>query len=297
MKHTKYKIGVVTNVSGPSMQCLKKVALKYNVTFEQIRFTTLPLSNFSKSPLLDVISSYDIVYYRTGMKGPIVNELSFVLNKKNIPCVNCVSNHPYIHQKIRQALVANRYNIPQPKSLNAPDFNYDTISKELGSTFVVKPDDGSQGNEVSLITSEKELSDFEKNKTKAKYIFQEYIQGADEYRVYTIGGKGIVSYKKIGSKTDFRANLHVGGTITETEPEWGNELLKFGGFISRCFGADLAGVDILKKEGKLYFLELNLQPGWEQLEKLTNFDLGYLTLEYLLLQAHKKQPWYRRLLF
>ncbi len=286
MKYTQYKIAVITNVSGQSMQDLKATAHNHGIIFDQITFRNIPLAGFAESELVQKICSYDVVYYRTGMRGPIIDELSHILRRKRIPFINGVAQHSYMHQKIRQALIAGRYNIPQPRSYYIGGFNYARVSEVLGDTFVVKPDDGSKGDDVTLVSSEAELLAFKETKKKDTYLYQELIEEAEEYRVYTLGSKGVASYKKTAGSEDFRANLHTGGTITPTEPELVEMLLTFGGKVAKSFGADISGVDILVKDNKPLFLELNWQPGWEKLDEAAGSNYCEETMQYILQKTH-----------
>lgn len=295
MKHTKYKIGVVTNLLGPSMLELKQTADKYGVVFDQISFSAIPLENFRNSELVKKISSYDVVYYRTGMQGSVISELADFLSKKNIPCINCNRKHPFLHKKIQQALIADRYNIPQPKSFRMTNLSYESIVPVLGQIFIIKPDNGSKGNEVTLIKSATDLETFIKQKKKDSYLCQEYIADAMEYRVYVVGGNSVATYKKVRGAGDFRANLHVGGSMQNTEPHLEVKLARFSENIARKFSVDICGVDLLVKDGKIFFLELNLQPGWESLTKLTGANLCQITVQFILNQAHQNKPWFKRI--
>ncbi len=295
MRHTKYRIGVLTNLLGPSMNDLMAMADKNGVVFEQISYPAIPLAGFHSSELIRHICSYDIVYYRTGMQGSVITELAKILEEKNIPCINGTLTHPFIHKKIRQALIADRYNILQPKSFVMNSLNYEDISSVLGPSFVVKPDIGSKGIDVTLINSKTELDTFITTKTKKVYLCQEYLDNAEEYRVYVVGQKGVATYKKISHGSDFRANLHAGGSMEETEVKMNKPLIKFGEEIAQHFGVDICGIDILVKNDQLYFLELNLQPGWENLEEITGTNLCRETIQYTLDRAHKSKPWYKRL--
>lgn len=288
MEHTEYKIAVVTNTeSNQSLDELKHTASLHRVHFDQIRFPFLALNDFEDSELLIQLEKYDIVYYRTGMRDTVIDELALVLQKKDIPLINGSQTHPGIHKKIQQALIAGRFGIPHPKSYLVDKFNYTVASSLLGENFVVKPDVGAHGTEVSLVSSAEELAEIEKNRSKDKYIFQELITDADEYRIYTIGNKGIASYKKIPAKQDFRANLHAGGGIEKTEPEREKQLLAFGGHVASCFGADISGVDILYKDNKCILLELNWQPGWEQLDEVSGVNFSEETIQHILNLAHQ----------
>lgn len=294
MKHTHYKIGVVTNMQGQSMRDLHRTADEYGVVFDQISFPHVLLSSFHSSALLEQICTYDVVYYRTGMQGPLVAELAFILDARGIPMVNGGPKHIYQHQKIRQTLLADRYRIPQPKTVYVRDFNYELIAEQLGPTFVVKPDEGSKGAGVALIHNSDELNQYKDETTKKRHLYQEFISDSDEYRVYTVGGRGIATYKKTRGENDFRANLHAGGGVVTAEPDRIEKLLAFGGYISRSFGADISGVDILVRGDEYLFLELNWQPGWEQLDELTGVDFCKATLQHLLDRAHAGRPWWRR---
>jgi RimK family alpha-L-glutamate ligase len=287
MNHTNYKIAVVTNSgSKPSLDDLKSTASKFGVTFDQIKFPFLDLNNFADSDLITKLLEYDIVYYRTGMRDTTIDELALVLKKHNIPLVNSSQTHPGVHKKIQQALLAGRHNIPHPRSFLVDKFNYDTAASLLGKVFVVKPDIGSQGSEVTIVHNADDLQAVYTNRSRDKYVFQELIEDADEYRVYTVGNTGVASYKKRVGPNDFRANLHAGGSMEPTEPERREQLHKFAGHVAQCFGADISGVDVLYKNSQCILLELNWQPGWEQLEKVSSVSFCEETLQHILNIAH-----------
>jgi len=289
MEHTQYKIAVVTNSTGQSMTDLRRTAKEYNVIFDQITFPYVSLNDFESSDFVNKLLNYDVVYYRTGMRDTTIDELALVLKERGVPLVNGSQTHPGVHKKVQQALIAGRYNIPHPKSYLVDKFNYEVAASLLGEKFVVKPDVGAHGTEVCVVTNAEELEKVKENRAKDKYIFQELISDADEYRVYTVGDKGIASYKKILGETDFRANLHAGGGIEQTEPERVQKLLDFGGHVAKCFGADISGVDVLIKNGECILLELNWQPGWEQLDEMSGINFSEETIQHILSVAHKSK--------
>lgn len=296
MIYANYKIGAITNSCGPSIIALKKTAEKFEVSFETVPYEYIPLTGFATSEYIKSLLKFDVVYYRTGFRDTAIYELFELLQKNNIAVINAGTKFPSSHRKIKQALIADRYNITHPKSIYLRDFDYSTAARLLGDTFVVKPDYGSKGDEVNIISSQAELDTFSLTKKKEHYIYQQLIKDSSEYRVYTIDGIGVASYKKVRGVGEFRANLHTGGSMEPTEPTLKKDLLAFGAHVSRCFGADIAGVDILYKDGEFIFLELNWQPGWESLDELTGTDFSKNTIQYLLARAHKAQPWWKRLL-
>ena len=287
MEYSEYKIAVATNSTGQSLNDLKQTAKKHNIIFDQICFPYLSLNNLRASDFISTLLTYDVVYYRTGMRDTTLDELALILQENGIPLVNGSQTHPGIHKKIQQALIAGRYNIPHPNSYLVNKFDYEVASSLLGKKFVVKPDVGAHGNEVSVVSCAEELEVVKKNRSKDKYIFQELIEGADEYRVYTVGDRGIASYKKTPGGTDFRANLHAGGGMEETEPEHAQQLLNFGGHVAKCFGADVSGVDVLMKDGTCMLLELNWQPGWENLDEVSGINFSKEIIQHILNVAHQ----------
>ena len=292
MNNPLYKIGVITNSTGPSMQDMLNVAQKFDVRFEPITFDIIDLSNFEQSEFVQRCLKYDVIYYRTSLRDSVIYRLTEILEGKGIPVINSGTKHPRLHRKTQQAIVADQYHIPQPKNCIAYKPNFEKVKELLGAPFVAKPDYGSKGNGVCLVRTEKDLLELRVDETISNPILlQEFIQGADEYRVYTIGNQGVASYKKTLGDEDFRANLHAGGGMTATEPERAEQLLAFGGMVAEKFGAELSGVDVLYKNGDCLLIELNWQPGWENLERISGENYAKETVQYLLDRAHsiKKQ--------
>lgn len=281
------RIGVLTNMSGHSMQQLSKTAHDMGIIFETINFNEIDLSTLVHSNLMKEICSYDIIYYRTGMRDTIITELIHILEELNIPIINGSKTHTDIHKKIQQALIAGRHNIPAPRSILTMKKDYEIIAGSLGKTFVVKPDTGSKGKGIALISSQSDLDAYFAQNDK-QVLYQEFIQGAEEYRVYTLGVKSVASYKKIPSGNDFRANLHTGASMEKTESNRIEKLYSFGEKVASSFKIDISGIDILYKNNECILLEVNLQPGWEQLDINAGVDFSKKTIEYIIETAKVK---------
>lgn len=289
MNHTTYKVGVLTNSDSISLQELHQLATETGVVFEDIGFDYIPLSNLKDSDVMRKISSYDVIYYRTGMRETTLQEVARLTHEYNIPIVNASYYTHLSHKKIQQALIASQNHINQPKSLVITTVDYETIKAQLGSTFVAKPDIGSKGKRVELISSQAELETYMKGRIKSNYLFQEQILDAVEYRVYIINEQVVASYKKQAGANDFRANLHAGGSLSKTEDAMLPLLQTFGNSIGKAFQVEIGAADVLVKDGICLFLELNHQPGWRQLEDISGVDFAKLTLQYLLDRAHAEK--------
>ena len=289
MNHTNYKVGVLTNSDSISLQELHALAKSEGVVFENIDFEYIPLTNLATSALLTKAATYDVIYYRTGLRETTLQEIARILQGKKIPIVNSSFYTHLSHRKIQQALIASQHDIAQPKSVVITSINYEAIKSQLGSTFVAKPDIGSKGTRVELISSQADLDTYMQGHKKSGFLFQELITGAVEYRIYLIDGKMVASYKKQAGGDDFRANLHVGGSLSRTEDEMIPLLESFGTQIGHAFKVEIGAADVLVKDGQCLFLELNHQPGWRQLKDISGVDFARLTLQYLLDTAHEKR--------
>lgn len=294
--YKKYRVAIIAKTLSEPNQKLIAAAKSMGLGVDFIPVPFVPISNFKQSNLLKKILEYDTLYYRTGMRGSMLDELVHHTKKNKKMCVNCNERYPYLHKKIRQALIANRFDIPQPKGIYIQNRSYEEIIKNIGSPFVIKPNEGAHGTEVTLIKSSKDYDLFKENKKKERYYYQEYISDATEYRVYTLGGKAIATYKKTSAEGDFRGNIHTGGSISKTEPEIEMSLKKAGEQIALAFGADIAGIDILYKNKKFLFLEMNFQPGWNFVEEITNVNFAEETIKFLFEKTHSSKSLLGRML-
>lgn len=284
----KHKIGVITNsTSGQSLDDLLKSAQKFDVGFELVPAPLINISDFEQSHFVKKLLNYDVIYYRTGLRDTALEALTGYLSHIRKPLING-GTIPNLHRKIQQALLAGQHNILQPKTLYVKEPIFATLAEELNTPFVAKPDFSSHGNDVTLIQNESELKNLLETTNRDRWLFQEYITNATEYRVYTLGNKYVTSYKKTPGSTDFRANLHAGGTMTATESSYVPLLKTFSEKIAEVFQSDIAGIDVFIKNNVCYFIELNWQPGWEFLDDITGTDFSDETIKYILSKIKSK---------
>lgn len=288
IRNKKYRIAVITNSTDkPSISDLIRLAKEYELTFEVVNFPYLEITNFESSSFVKKLLTFDVVYYRTGLRGTFLPHLVKILNEANIPIINGDLEQKNLQRKIQQAFWCGQFDIAHPKSIVAFKTSYEDIAKELGPVFVVKPDLGSKGENINLIKNQKDFEIANKKQTLSnRLIYQELISEAEEYRVYTLGPTAVASYKKIPGADDFRANLHVGGSVASIAPEVEPLINSFAANVAAKLKIDISGIDILVKDGKCYLLETNQQPGWENLSQLTGVNLCKLTLQFILDTAH-----------
>ena len=128
---------------------------------------------------------------------------------------------------------------------------------------VCKPNDGSAGEDVIRVNSEKEFKDVCRNlldKHRAIAI-SPFLEAECEYRVTTLDGEALHIYKKEKEESALLFNLSDGGKSSEVKDE--NTLKNLHNLAkeaSQATGIKFANIDILQtKDGKLFIMEINSQ--------------------------------------
>ena len=168
-----------------------------------------------------------------------------------------------------------------PKYICAPlTLEYERIVSALGSPFVLKGLESSEGKEVFLIESEKDyLKIKNENKDYQEWLFEEYIKSSfgRDMRFYSVKGVPVACMER-KSKGDFRANVALGAGVREIEAT--EYMKKAAKDIYEKTGLDFLGIDLLYGETeKPYFCEINVMAGMSGIEKATGINVAGAVLE------------------
>ncbi|TRM12837.1 RimK family alpha-L-glutamate ligase [Lentibacillus cibarius] len=156
-----------------------------------------------------------------------------------------------------QTLAAN--GLPIPRTVVAPkafqqtdDINVDDyrdIANQLGLPMIVKEAFGSFGEQVHLVSTEKELFAKIQELHGKPFMLQEFISSSygTDIRLHVVGDAVVASMKR-QSSNDFRANVTAGGTMQKYHPTKQETDLAIAS--AKAIGADFAGVDLLFGENK-----------------------------------------------
>ncbi|NBH24807.1 30S ribosomal protein S6--L-glutamate ligase [Lachnospiraceae bacterium] len=156
---------------------------------------------------------------------------------------------------------------------------YGELSSHLGSPFVAKGLESSQGTEIFLIKS---MEDYENLKAgygiEKEWLYEEFITTSvgRDIRLYSIRGN-VEACMVRKSKGDFRANVALGGDVASYEIT--PEIRTIARDIYRQTGLDFIGIDLLFGESKPYFCEINVMPGIEGIEKASGINIGKRIME------------------
>lgn len=143
---------------------------------------------------------------------------------------------------------------------------------------VIKPCAGHGGKNVLLVNSIAELVDAVKNIYPDNYVIQDVGDFGRDIRTYIIGGKIAASVER-SSDSDFRSNFTLGGkakhrSLTPDEKAIVNAVLEI-------FDFDFAGIDLIFKNGKPVFNEIEDIVGSRMVYSATDIDILRMFADYI----------------
>lgn len=138
---------------------------------------------------------------------------------------------------------------------------------EFKFPIVIKTNSSSQGAGVGLAHTIEDMQafidkhlGFNKNTT---FVAREFIPNDGDYRVNVIGGKAVICLKRTPQTGEFRSNISLGGTLSNTDDTDVRAVCEAGEKIARLGKYDIAGVDVMvhAETGIPHILEVNRIPG------------------------------------
>jgi hypothetical protein len=277
-------IALLSTQFAAPIRSLLKTAETHSYNLSRVNPGVISASKLSADPLLESLSHFDVIYYRSGLRSAALQYVYDLLPTQETVLVGWKPEHAMLHLKSTQAIIAGLHNIPQPNTVTVTTFDHSTLVEQLGAPFVAKPDHGQEGIGVTLVDSEAVFANTMQGTTKRHWVFQEFIAAEAEYRVYTLAGKAVAGYVKEPRAGEFRGNVRQGARIGSIGMHEQNDVFAFCEHIAEAFRVDIAGIDVLRSGGSLTFLEINLQPGWKGLDML-GYDLSEDILAFLETQA------------
>jgi len=158
-----------------------------------------------------------------------------------------------------------------------------------GPPLVVKLLEGTQGVGVVLVESKSAarsvIDAF--RQLDAHFLVQEFIKEASgrDIRCLVIGDEVVAAMERVSDGTDFRSNLHRGGTTHEIELT--SDELKIAKMATKALGLEVAGVDILRSDRGPLVLEVNSSPG---IESATGVDVAGMMVDHVEAQLEAQKP-------
>lgn len=152
--------------------------------------------------------------------------------------------------------------------------DYHEIVEKLGSPFVAKGLESSQGAEVFLIENTEDLDALgRKYEADKEYLFEEYISESygRDIRFYSIRGQ-VVACMTREAMQGFKANVALGAGVRALPID--ENIIQAAKDIYEQTGLDFLGIDLLFGKDKPYFCEINVMPGIEGMERATGVNVA-----------------------
>ncbi len=278
------KVTVIGNPGSPRMRDLERASKQ----FEKGSVLFLYRKKIKKSSIPSLVKKVQRVVLYIGfprVNKNIRSEFKHALLQKHTYINDCTVKNPDIKSKYTQQLKAKKFHIP-----TIPSFQYKTwkeVEKKLSTNnflsypFIIKKNIGSQGKDVHLIHTFKQLEPFQKR--IRYYTFQPFIPNNGDFRIFIIRDRILGTIERTAKKGEYRNNISQGGSAqVVTDKALLKKIQPLTQKIRKIFQCDYAGIDLIqdKKTKKLYFLEINFMPQWQGFAQATKVDVAQELLKY-----------------
>lgn len=228
-----------------------------------------PQQDFSATAIIPRVGTLHRPYILAALQY-FVSHGAYALN----PLTTFLSNK---WQQLQQ-LSAN--NLPIPESLFTYDIPTMRAFVQKNNPCVFKLLQGSQGRGIFFgdsIASSLALIDG-LTLLQQPFFLQQFIQG-DEYRILILDGKILGAVHKQRNTHEYRANSHQGGHFVHCELS--SELQMLALRACQTVNGDFCGIDLLENQEGIYLLEVNLSPGFAEIQQRLTVTIAEEIIEFL----------------
>ena len=232
------------------------------------------------------LSEYDVAIPRIGASitfygSAVVRQFEqmgvFVLNNST-----AITNS---RDKLKSMQILSRHDIGIPPSAFVKDKNdvLRAIERMGGAPVVIKLLEGTQGVGVILADNMKiaEAIIETLHSTRQNVLIQKFVKESrgTDIRAFVIGDQVVASMRRRAMGTEFRSNVHRGGSTEAFElPE---EYARTAVRAAQIMGLRVAGVDMLESSDGPKIMEVNSSPGLEGIEQASGVDVAGKLIEYV----------------
>jgi ribosomal protein S6--L-glutamate ligase len=126
-----------------------------------------------------------------------------------------------------------------------------------------------------------------KNRESNIILVQAYVAEAEgsDYRLFVLGDKVVAAMKRTAKSGDFRSNISIGGAGQKVVIK--EEEKKLAVRATQALGLKMCGVDILHSKSGPLVMELNANPGFVGLSKVSGVNIADEIIKYAISQAKK----------
>ena len=215
------------------------------------------------------------------------------LREAGVPVANDARAIERCVDKSMTSFLLHRAGLPTPPTWTTeePAAAAALVEREAGPgrPLVLKPLFGSQGRGLQLVETVADLPPPEA--VDGVYYLQRYVadpaNGWRDWRVFVIGGKAVAAMIRHG--VSWRTNAAQGGRCEGVAAT--GELAQLATGAAAATGAVYAGVDIIRDAcGRLQVLEVNSNPAWAALQRVSAINIAQALADHLLAVAAMARP-------
>ena len=218
-----------------------------------------------------------VTFYGTAVVRQFEQMGTFTLNSSHAITIS--------RDKLRSLQILSRYKLGMPATAFVRDRKsiLDTINHVGGAPVVIKLLEGTQGIGVILAETTKVAEAIIETlqSTMQNVIIQKFVaesKGKD-VRAFVIGDRVVAAMRRSAVGTEFRSNVHRGGTTEAIKltPEFEATAVR----AAHILGLRVAGVDMLEGADGPQIMEVNSSPGLEGIEAATGIDIAGEIIKHL----------------
>lgn len=230
-----------------------------------------------KFPKVDVMIPRVSALTNVDLRASVVKQFELL----GVPVLNSYDSILKAKNKLKTLQILSHYGIPLPRTIviGKNDNLREAIKKVGGAPVIIKSPFGSLGSGVMIVESfraAQSAADFFGTRIVLIQEFVKESKGKDT-RVFVVGGKVVAAMQRTAKKGEFRSNAALGGKgrPVDVPAEYAELAIKS----AELLGLDMAGVDILDTKNGPVILEVNSNPGFEELEAATGIDVAKAIVE------------------
>lgn len=225
-------------------------------------------------PKLDVIISRPNFVEEPSLRTYAVQ----LLERAGYRIINGRPGYTWAKNKLTQHVLFAQHALPCPRwgIARRPEDTV-AIAKTIGFPVIVKVAFGTHGKGVFLAKDEESLwpiVDYLGIRDGNPMIVEEFIAEAksSDLRAFVVGGEVVGAMQRTAADGDTRANTSNGGTGSVVELREEERALAVR--TADVFDLEIAGVDLIRSKRGPLVLEVNGNPGFRELEKVTGLDIA-----------------------
>lgn len=231
-------------------------------------------------PKLDVIISRPNFVEEPSLRTYAVQ----MLERAGYRIVNGRPGYTWAKNKLTQHVLFAQHELPCPRwgIARRPEDTV-AIAQTIGFPVIVKVAFGTHGKGVFLAKDAESLwpiVDYLGIRDGNPMIVEEFIAEAksSDLRAFVIGGEVVGAMQRTAADGDTRANTSNGGTGVVVELSKEERALAVRA--AEVFDLEIAGVDLIRSKRGPLLLEVNGNPGFRELEKVTGLDIAQKIIDY-----------------